>query len=826
MVNKELQNMQLRNSGTPYKLFLDKDTGLPKIIDLLFTDDPEPPKFPYFSYEPILFKNKTLTIRSNYHSAGIHNQEVTIKNGYLLVSCSCGVDIVGLCSHVIELFARMNKDKKHGYFELYQAYPFTDQAFYNKYLPLEHNYRETTAIPKPEYGQIYNYENAIDAANFSSHRRFCLAPYQTETEDTAIPVFAVAYNYHAPIPFLISVTGVLNEERTEITSFKTIADPSIVPERLNPAQKLLFNYSQDFDRSLDFQTMNRLYRASQEEIEAKRQIAFDYWKKVIPLLKLEKHLFYHDFRQKISYTKKLPKHDMTTVSFADEPIIFKFVLTEFKDHYKLQCKACQLGQDLEIDTIFPRKHPFFFSLKQAPEVYYQFSSLEEGRSIAAFTNANRTFTILKHDFEAFNTNILAKLALHHPLSLHLLKKQEPECLVPTAKQIRLKDQGDYVAFSPMLVYNDELSIPVSTNGNEMLHFQNATFKILQRNKVEEEAFKTLFMDMHPAFKTQEALPYFYLSKQVLKTTEWFARNTYKFSTKGIDLEGLEQITDINFQTEPIVISVNVQEEKGWFDIDVSVSFGELVLSPEEIQKAVKKRSSTLQLSNGKTAHLPDAFFEQLSTVFNTGTLTNKGVKVAGQHYTLIDQLYNKTKQPELTGLLKERKSLFEDQQQMPLVPIPENLNATLRPYQRIGFSWLCHLHDSKWGGLLADDMGLGKTLQVLTLLQHLKNEGQVSAPHLLLAPTSLLFNWLEEAAKFCPELNVMVYHGMEREKDVEELKKYDLIVTSYGTAAVDFALLNTISYHYLILDEAQAIKIPSRKSLKWRCCLKHRTDLH
>jgi hypothetical protein len=98
--------------------------------------------------------------------------------------------------------------------------------------------------------------------------------------------------------------------------------------------------------------------------------------------------------------------------------------------------------------------------------------------------------------------------------------------------------------------------------------------------------------------------------------------------------------------------------------------------------------------------LPDDFFTKLSTVFRSGTLTEKGIKVAGQHYTLINQLYNKAERPDLAKMIAAREILFDEHEKIPLVPVPENLNAVLRPYQLIGYSWLCHLHELKWGGLL------------------------------------------------------------------------------------------------------------------------------
>lgn len=814
MNNNPSHNNALRKASTPYKLVLDKDTKLPKAADLIVIEDVEPEPYSFFNYEITKFKGRTITIRSGWREYS--NQEVILINDYILVSCDCGSEVACLCSHVVKLFNRMIEHKEHNYFERFKAYPYTDTVFYDKYLTLKtHYHNEIKPIPKPEYGHIYNFEDGIKSESFTRNHSFCIAPAKIEEEDLSKVCYTIAVHYSFTVPFLIPCRLTLNTERNAVKSFNHFLDPAPIPERLNPLQKLLHTSCLDFHRLLDFETVHKSYKyASAEENAEKQRVAFDYWKNILPTLKGETYLYHHKFYNKLHYKTALAKNNMAPVSFADDPVSFRFCLTEYEGHYQLRCYASLMGEDFEVGGLLPDKTPFFFSLKHTPDVFYQFFSLEEGQAIGEFVNAGGIFTILHKDFKDFNNSILSKLAINYPVDFQFVKKTEPLALSSINKQIRVEDQGDYVAFIPTMAYSEGFSAPVQSGGAGMLHFNKGTFQLLQRNKEDEQVFKAFFMELHPVFKHQEALPYFYLSKDTLRSEIWFARTIYNLSDPDVTFIGLENLTGIDFQIELPEISVDTKEEKGWFDIGVSVTFGEVALSPEEIQTALKKRSSILELSNGKTAHLPDVFFKKLTTAFACGTLTEKGIKVAGQHFTLIDQLYSVAEKPELARSIAERKRLFDEQKKMPLVPVPENLNAVLRPYQIVGFSWLHHLHNLKWGGLLADDMGLGKTLQVLTMLQYLKNEGLATAPHLLLAPTSLLYNWQDEAARFCPELDVLVFHGFEREKNMAELMKYDLIITSYGTAAVDVAFLYTIAYHYLILDEAQAIKNPFSQKFK------------
>jgi len=810
---KPTNEVPLRKASTPYKLLLDKNTKLPNDADLIVMEEVEPEPYPYFNYEITKFKGRTVTIRSGWRD--YTHQEVILIKDYILVSCDCAGEVACLCSHVVKLFTHMNKRRDHDYFERFKVYPYTNTVFYDKYLTLKIQYHSIKPIPKPEYGHIYNFDEDIKPDRFARSHSFCISSVKIDEEDFRKMVYTIAVHYSFTVPFLIPCEAILNPDRNEVKFFSHFIDPALIPERLNPVQKLLYTYSLDFHRLLDFETVHKSHRhASDEENVEKQEIAFGYWKNILPTLKGQTYLYHHKFYNKINYKTSVAKNSMIPISFTDDPVSFRFNLTEYDGHYQLRCYANMRGEDFEVGDVLPDKTPFFFSLKHAPNIFYQFSTLEEGQAIGEFVRASGVITILDKDFEDFNSSILSKLAVNYPVDFQFIKKMEPLVLTSVNKQIRVEDQGDYVAFIPTIVYSEGFSIPVQSAGSGMLRFKNVGFQLLQRNKEDEQKFKAFFMELHPAFKHQEALPSFYLSKDTLRSEIWFARTIYNLSDPDITFIGLENLTGIDFQIELPEISVDVKEEKGWFDIGVSVTFGEVALSPEEIQKALKRRSSILELSNGKTAHLPDIFFKKLSTAFGCGTLTDKGIKVAGQHFTLIDELYSAIEKPELAKSIAERKRLFDEQEKMPLVPVPENLNAVLRPYQVVGFSWLHHLHSLKWGGLLADDMGLGKTLQVLTMLQYLKNKGLATAPHLLLAPTSLLYNWQDEAARFCPELDVLVFHGFEREKNAAELMKYDLIITSYGTAAVDIAFLYTIVYHYLILDEAQAIKNPFSQKFK------------
>ncbi|HAT4080745.1 TPA: DEAD/DEAH box helicase [Clostridium perfringens] len=170
--------------------------------------------------------------------------------------------------------------------------------------------------------------------------------------------------------------------------------------------------------------------------------------------------------------------------------------------------------------------------------------------------------------------------------------------------------------------------------------------------------------------------------------------------------------------------------------------------------------------------------------------------------------------------------------------VPKALNAELRPYQKEGFKWINEITDLGFGGVLADDMGLGKTLQIIAFLL-----SQKKSKSIVVVPTSVIYNWMDEFEKFAPSIKIGLVHGSKFKRDkvlrdfkrglgikIEEdnlkeksYEKYDVLLTTYGTLKNDEKAYENLSFDYCIIDEAQNIKNPaaqatlSVKNIKSRC---------
>jgi SNF2 family DNA or RNA helicase len=160
---------------------------------------------------------------------------------------------------------------------------------------------------------------------------------------------------------------------------------------------------------------------------------------------------------------------------------------------------------------------------------------------------------------------------------------------------------------------------------------------------------------------------------------------------------------------------------------------------------------------------------------------------------------------DLLGRLRGVSTIEEVEQ-------PENFSGELRPYQLRGVSWLNFLTQYGLGACLADDMGLGKSIELLALALRLKTTGTLTRPILLICPTSIVGNWQHEAARFAPDLRVLIHHGAERlgradaAQFLAEIERHDLVITTYSLAPRDEATLAKGRWGAIVLDEAQNIK--------------------
>ena len=283
------------------------------------------------------------------------------------------------------------------------------------------------------------------------------------------------------------------------------------------------------------------------------------------------------------------------------------------------------------------------------------------------------------------------------------------------------------------------------------------------------------------------------------------------------------------------LALEEQPDNRWFDLDLGIEVdGERVpllpilldafehYTPEmraEMREADENHKTLYKLDDGRILPLPTRRVGQILDVlvelFDRDSLAD-GDRLRLSEWRAAELAELTRREPELHWRGGERlRALAEKLQGFeriePLDP-PPGFQTPLRDYQKAGLGWLQFLRQAELHGILADDMGLGKTVQALAHILAEKQAGRLDRPALVVAPTSLMHNWRQEAAHFAPDLSVLTLHGTGRKQYYDRIAEHDLVLTTYPLLPRDEAVLLEQAFHILILDEAQQIKNPKAKA--------------
>ncbi|MCA9799119.1 MAG: SNF2 helicase associated domain-containing protein [Cyanobacteria bacterium HKST-UBA04] len=277
------------------------------------------------------------------------------------------------------------------------------------------------------------------------------------------------------------------------------------------------------------------------------------------------------------------------------------------------------------------------------------------------------------------------------------------------------------------------------------------------------------------------------------------------------LDITDEIQDLTAADYPLKIRGNLDfssESVDEFTLTVACGIGTDSVEIDRVQDAFVSGRKYIHLENHGWAEIPLKEILQFNQTLNAFDKVNVGqdtYKIKTFQAGLISELQDQGVELQMSERFQAFWDLISAFRELEQLPIPENVNADLRPYQKHGFNWLWFLYTYGLNGILADDMGLGKTLQTLVAIQHAKNVDG-SQPNLIVCPTSVVYNWINEARKFTPELKVLNLTGSERHHSIKKIGDYDLVVTSYALLRRDIKILRQFQLRFAVLDESQHIK--------------------
>jgi superfamily II DNA or RNA helicase len=260
---------------------------------------------------------------------------------------------------------------------------------------------------------------------------------------------------------------------------------------------------------------------------------------------------------------------------------------------------------------------------------------------------------------------------------------------------------------------------------------------------------------------------------------------------------------VTAKVETKQVRLSIKSNKDWFAASGQVQVDEdQVMDLRTLLELMQKNQGRfVELGENRFLALTEELHRRLREVSAYGELTEDGVRLHPLASFALEELADDVGGVKADKLWKEHLARMAEQTTFEPV-LPTTLQADLRDYQLDGFNWLSRLAHWGVGACLADDMGLGKTLQALALILSRAPQG----PTLVIAPTSVCLNWVSEAARFAPTLNVKMFGAGDRADTLATLQPYDLVVASYGLLQLEAPLFAGVRWRTIVLDEAQAIK--------------------
>jgi hypothetical protein len=429
---------------------------------------------------------------------------------------------------------------------------------------------------------------------------------------------------------------------------------------------------------------------------------------------------------------------------------------------------------------------------------FTFEQPVEGKKLTPFLNKG-SIVITPQMESSYFQKFVPQLMEHYEVvakGLDIVEvKEKPECVL---RVLSLDDHS--LEMLPEVVYGDQI-LPLAPQAKVKVSMEQSgahyRFVKVHRDPQTEADFQALMDELLPAtllgahyFDRQQGLGW--LSQHVGRLQENGIRIVQEGATKGVVFDRPE-------------IVMEAVDAGDWFDIKAIVDIGGLRIPFIKFRSNIIRGQREFKLPDGRIIILPESWFSDFRHLLEIAEERPDNTLSIRRYQAVVLDMATQDQ-----GLRQAIQRLSSHSSQQP-APLPLGLKAELRTYQKAGYEWLAFLREVGMGGILADDMGLGKTLQTLALLLAEKERG-AEGLNLVVMPTSLVYNWLSEARKFCPDIRVLVHTGQHRAKDFAAFFGYQVVLTTYGILRSDLELFQTLNINYLILDESQMIKNASSKT--------------
>lgn len=413
----------------------------------------------------------------------------------------------------------------------------------------------------------------------------------------------------------------------------------------------------------------------------------------------------------------------------------------------------------------------------------------------------------RHNPSELAQQILARLEEDYKVNRNGLFDQNTIDVLPVNRVILSEISSSFLVLTPQWMYEGFLVEGPWKETYEITKAGEAF--VVQRNKAAELQFSKLLEGLHPNF-VKQLNGYYYLSFAEAQKKQWFLKVYHSLLEQDIQVVGMDMLQHFRYSTHKAATTVDIKEnDNNTLTVKLSLHFGKEEVALTDLQKMLLAGQRAIMLKDGSLGILGDEWAQQYGVIIKHGKVLKNEIVVARGMVLMEEKVSEETQ--VLKRVIKKDWWVRWQQWQQPDIlsyAVPSGIEATLRPYQHKGFEWMVLLAEAGAGACLADDMGLGKTLQTICFLAY-QLKKYPAQKHLIICPSSLLYNWEQELTKFAPFLSTTVYHGPQRSFETMSEGDHQIVITTYGTMRSDIDKIAAIPFGVAVIDESHNIKNPS-----------------
>lgn len=505
----------------------------------------------------------------------------------------------------------------------------------------------------------------------------------------------------------------------------------------------------------------------------------------------------------IKWYHKQPSADgkhlrMSPCSISSFKPTLSFELSRQDGILELQIKVILNHQEYPLSTFYRFDFLLFSNNEYFLLGFKDYQTLE-------WLQQNLDATVCADDI-LFKEKILSRLEADYSVNRNDVFETNSIAALPE-KRILLSELNDaFLLFTPQWMYEGFLIEGPFTETTECKS-GGELFTII-RNQSAEQELNHIIEALHPSFPKQKN-GYYYLSFADAQRRQWFLKAYYKLLDAGIDITGMDMLKHFRYAPYKPETQINfIREEGSYTVLEMQVKFGEETIPLQVLQKTLLAGGRAVMLADGSLGVFSDEWMYDYALILKHAKTDKDTITVS--KFLMLTGQYDATAFQAMHTSKKEWMQKWQEWQQSDTViyQLPVMVQATLRPYQHKGFEFMALLYEAGAGVCLADDMGLGKTLQTICFLAYYI-ERHPHKRNIIIAPSSLIYNWQQELSKFLPQVMVLVYHGNAR-KDIDlQNTEAAIIITSYGTLRADKELFAAVDFGVAVVDESHSIRNPS-----------------